>query len=165
MLYEVITLSEENYQKNKKTLLNYYNLVLYDILTVEYSEKVLHEIGAEYVKYKKGHGIIGALGAISSKPPFTYELLSYRKSEKWGTEREINVDSIIKMDLETFPFTFNNIDGKKSIITPHTPCPVLYGIRGISREILEKAKDIVKSVITSYSIHYTKLYESIQCIH
>uniref|UniRef100_A9A6A8 tRNA(Ile2) 2-agmatinylcytidine synthetase TiaS n=1 Tax=Methanococcus maripaludis (strain C6 / ATCC BAA-1332) TaxID=444158 RepID=A9A6A8_METM6 len=141
----IVFLSEENYQKNKKTLLKYYTSVLYDILKVEDSEKVLNEIGAEYIKYKKGHGIIGALGSIASKPPFTYELLSYRKSGKWGTEREIDVDSIIKMDLETFPFTFNNIDGKKSIITPHTPCPVLYGIRGISRGILEKAKNIVKS--------------------
>ncbi|MBA2858480.1 tRNA(Ile2)-agmatinylcytidine synthase [Methanococcus maripaludis] len=141
----IVFLSEENYQKNQKTLLNYYNSVLYDILKVEYSEKILNEIGAEYIKYKKGHGIIGALGAIASKPPFTYELLAYRKSEKWGTERKIDSDSIIKMDTDTFPFTFNNIDGKKSIITPHTPCPVLYGIRGISREILEKAKNTVKS--------------------
>jgi len=141
----IVFLSEENCKKHEKTLDKYYKSVLYDILSVEYAEKLLNEINAEFIKYKKGYGIIGALGAISSKPPFTYELLAYREESKWGTKREIDEDSVLKMDEETFPFTFNNVDCKKPIITPHTPCPVLYGIRGISKEVLKNAEEIVVS--------------------
>ncbi|ABR55383.1 domain of unknown function DUF1743 [Methanococcus vannielii SB] len=141
----IVFLSEESYSKNEKKLENYYKSVLYDILSVDYTEKLLNEINAEFIKYKNGYGIIGALGAISSKPPFTYELLTYREESVWGTKREIDDFSVVNMNEKTFPYTFNNLDGKKPIITPHTPCPVLYGIRGISKTVLNNAKNIIKS--------------------
>ena len=48
------------------------------------------------------------------------------------------------MDEKTYPQTFDNIDHGYIAIEPHTPCPVLYGIRSENYEVLEKAKSIVK---------------------
>ena len=48
------------------------------------------------------------------------------------------------MDKKTYPETFDNIDHGYIAIEPHTPCPVLYGIRSENPEILKKAKSIVK---------------------
>ena len=47
------------------------------------------------------------------------------------------------MDKETYPETFENIDGKYLAIEPKTPCPVLYGIRSNSPEVLSIARNIV----------------------
>jgi tRNA(Ile2)-agmatinylcytidine synthase len=50
------------------------------------------------------------------------------------------------MDRATFPLTFDNLDPLTGEIkiTPHTPCPVLYGIRGEDPEILKKAAGMLR---------------------
>ncbi|AEH06210.1 tRNA(Ile)(2)-agmatinylcytidine synthase [Methanothermococcus okinawensis] len=152
----IVFLSEKNYRKNKEILKNYYKKVLYDIITVDYAKKIINKIGGEYIIYKKGHGIIGALGSISSVAPYTYELLAYRKKENWGTKRIIDDKSVVEMDKKTIPFTFNNVDGEKQIIAPNTKCPVLYGIRGIKKDILLDAMKMVKcEEIDKYMIYKT----------
>ncbi|MBI4814087.1 MAG: DUF1743 domain-containing protein, partial [Methanobacterium sp.] len=44
----------------------------------------------------------------------------------------------------TYPATFDNIDNGYMAITPHTPCPVLYGIRGETRAAVEEGHKLVK---------------------
>lgn len=50
------------------------------------------------------------------------------------------------MNKKTYPETFDNLDDEEGYIAiePHTPCPILYGIRGENPEILKKAQDMVK---------------------
>ena len=154
----IVFLSEENYIKNRKILDDYYKKVLYDIITVDYAKKIINKIGGEYKVYKKGYGIIGSLGAISSSEyPCTYELLAYRKRENWGKKRTIDSKSVVEMDEKTIPFTFNNVDGEKQIIAPRTKCPVLYGIRGIDKDVLIDAMNMVKcgEEINKYMIFKT----------
>ena len=82
--------------------------------------------------YKDGRGVIGAVTATAWRPQDrTYEVLTYRDPSKWGTSREIDPDSVREMD-RAFPSTFNNYDGenRRIVIAPHSPCPVLFGIRG-----------------------------------
>jgi len=140
----VVFLMEEDYRKNRGILRRYYKKVLYDIVDLQYAKDIVEKIGGEYIGYKKGYGIIGALGSIASTGPYTYELLTYRKRENWGKERIIDERSVIEMDRETFPYTFNNVDGDKPIIAPNTKCPVLYGIRGVRRDVLLKAMKMIK---------------------
>lgn len=63
------------------------------------------------------------------------------------------------MNEKTYPETFDNIDieGNYTAIEPHTPCPVLYGIRGNTAEIVEEAHKMVKSFeeIEDYCIFRT----------
>ena len=125
-------------------MIDYAFKAIYSIITIEEAEEFANHIGAEIHKFKKGRGIIGSIAAISCPlEDYTYELLAYRHPSRYGTVRNIDYDSVVKMDKETYPETFENIDGKYLAIEPKTPCPVLYGIRSNSPEVLETARDIV----------------------
>jgi tRNA(Ile2)-agmatinylcytidine synthase len=82
--------------------------------------------------YKEGRGRIGALAAASWRPrDRTYEVLAYRERSRWGTVRDVEEASVVEMDRR-FPSTFNNYDAdnRHVVLAPHSPCPVLLGIRG-----------------------------------
>lgn len=133
---------------------------IYSIYTIDYAEKFAEKIGARVHKFKKGRGIIGSIASISiDLNDETFECLTYRKAENIGTKRQLDQDSIYLMNEKTYPETFDNIDieGNYTAIEPHTPCPVLYGIRGNSAEIVEKAHKMVKSFeeIDDYCIFRT----------
>lgn len=103
---------------------------------------------AEALGFKNGRGIIGALAAVGETlhEDYTYEILAYRAPKNWGTRRKVNEASIFQMDIETAPYTFNNVDREKErvIITPRGPDPILFGIRGETSEIVKKAFQMVK---------------------
>lgn len=101
----------------------------------------------DYIEYKNGRGIIGALAAIGGtlEGDLTYELLTYRAPENWGTPRRVDAASIIVMDEALSDSTFNNLDEKgKPLITPRGPDPVLYGVRGETPEAVYDAMQMIK---------------------
>lgn len=127
-------------------MVDYAFRAIYDIITIEEAEEFGNKINAELHKFKKGRGIIGSLAAIALPlEDFTYELLAYRDKSKYGTKRKIDYESVYKMDEETFPDTFENIDYNEGYIAiePKTPCPVLYGIRSNTVDALERAFKLV----------------------
>ena len=139
---------------------NYAFRAIYEFITIDEAEEFAESIGCEIHKFKKGRGIIGSIAAISLPlEDYTFELLTYRSPENYGTKRHIDYESVYKMDKETFPDTFENIDyGENYIaIEPKTPCPVLYGIRSNTVEALKKAKAIVNvsEPIVDYCIYKT----------
>jgi tRNA(Ile2)-agmatinylcytidine synthase len=92
----------------------------------------LDRIGASRFEMEGGRGVIGAAAAMSWRPrDRTYEVIAYRERSRWGTPREVSDGSVREMDRR-FPSTFNNYDDQagRRAISPHTPCPVLFGIRG-----------------------------------
>jgi tRNA(Ile2)-agmatinylcytidine synthase len=96
--------------------------------------------------YKNGRGLIGALAATSWRPrDRTYEVLCYRDASRWGTPRVIEPRSVIEMDSR-FGSTFNNYDydNDRVVIAPHTPCPILFGIRGDDGAALPEAMRAVR---------------------
>ena len=114
-----------------KEMEDYAFKALYSFITIEEAENFGKSVGCEIHKFKKGRGIIGSIAAISLPlNDYTYELLAYRTLENYGTKRQIDYDSVIRMDNETFPDTFENVDYSEGYIAiePKTPCPVLYGI-------------------------------------
>ena len=135
-------------------MVDYAFKAIYSIITIEEAEEFANSIGAEIHKFKKGRGIIGSIAAISCPlEDYTYELLAYRDSSRYGTLRNIDYDSVVEMDKKTSPETFENIDGKYLAIEPKTPCPVLYGIRSNSPEVLSIARNIVipnEEIVDSY---------------
>jgi tRNA(Ile2)-agmatinylcytidine synthase len=91
--------------------------------------------------FKEGRGIVGAAAAVAWRPrDRTYEILAYRRPGRWGTPREIDPEDVALLD-ERFPSTFNNYDHRRGRIAlaPHTPCPVLLGIRGDDPSVLPEA--------------------------
>lgn len=110
-------------------------------------KKLLKSHGAIFRGYKNKRGLIGASAAISWRPrDRTYEITAYRQKKRWGTKRRVGSDSVIEMD-KTFSSTFNNYDynNRNIVITPNSPCPVLFGIRGNKPDDLPLAKDMIKS--------------------
>ena len=104
-----------------------------------------HEM--DYLEYKNGRGLIGALAAVGGtlEGDLTYELLTYRIPENWGTPRKIDDASIVAMDKTLSDSTFNSLDEKgKPLITPRGPDPVLYGVRGETPEAVYDAMQLIK---------------------
>ena len=130
-----------------KEMEDYAFRAIYEFITIEEADEFGKSVGCEIHKFKKGRGIIGSIAAISLPlSDCTYELLTYRSTENYGTKRQIDYDSVYLMDEKTFPDTFENIDYSEDYIAiePKTPCPVLYGIRSNNVDALHLAKSIVK---------------------
>jgi tRNA(Ile2)-agmatinylcytidine synthase len=117
--------------------------LLTDIAEISYIERVIEKIGGRI--HVAGKGIIGALGSISHyyiEGDCTYEIIAYSND----VERVyIDPERLARMDAETRPLTFNNIDPETGtpLIKPSTGAPVALGIRGESPEILVKALNIL----------------------
>lgn len=122
--------------------------VIQDVVEIEDAERLAQKIGAEYHKFKLGRGIVGALAAIGEtfEQDSTYEILAYRTEEYRGKKRTVDTESIVMMDRTTIPRTFDNIDPATGEIriTPHTPCPVLFGIRSQDPDTALEAFSMVR---------------------
>jgi len=105
-------------------------------------------LGAKVFTLGNGMGIVGASASIGFDPTqdHTFELIAYRRRERWGTARAVDGDSVRSMDRQTFPHTLNNFDyqNERVLITPHGPDPVLLGIRGDSPLVVLKAFSAVR---------------------
>ncbi len=107
--------------------------------------EVIESMGAHTIK--EGRGLIGGLAAVSwPSVDKTFELIAYRKPERWGSKRVINEKSVKKIELE-FSETFDSFDLENGSqrIAPNSPCPLLYGIRGLNPRVLKEAKRVVKA--------------------
>lgn len=129
-------------------LRGFYWRAVRELVPLEDGFRIAEETGAKLIHYGGGMGVIGALAAIGADLSLgkTYELIAHRRREYWGTVRKVDPASVFEMDRATRPYTFDNIDPESGEIriTPHTPCPVLLGIRGVDPEILEKAFRMIR---------------------
>jgi tRNA(Ile2)-agmatinylcytidine synthase len=120
------------------------------IVTQSEAQTLIKKIQADAQGFNSQRGIIGALAAVGEtlQNDYTFELIAYRIKENWGTKRRVDETSIFEMDKTTTPYTFNNVDTEKGriIITPRGPDPILFGIRGESPQILQKAYGCIKSL-------------------
>jgi Predicted DNA-binding protein containing a Zn-ribbon domain len=128
------------------------------IIEPELVDKVIEK--AKIIKYAKRRlGLVGALAAATLlllEGDYTYELLAYRKPEFIGTKRKIDIESVRVIDRLYRKYTFNNIDGKRLLLTPHGKDPVLYGIRGEDpKKLIEAKKFIVSEEPLGWMVYIT----------
>ncbi|UOY10230.1 tRNA(Ile)(2)-agmatinylcytidine synthase [Methanonatronarchaeum sp. AMET6-2] len=100
----------------------------------------------DVVSFGSGRGVVGALAAAGHKfNDMTLELLAYRKKRFWGTARNIDVQSVWNA-AELYPLVWDTVDRKhgKIVLTPNSPCPVLYGVRGEKRWAVRKAHQKIR---------------------
>lgn len=120
-----------------------YEKAVKDVVELEDVLDDLDQNGFEYKGYGEKRGLIGASAALAWTPKdMTYELLTYRREEKWGTSRELDEEDIRRLD-DIIDGAFNCYDHEenKQAIAPNSPCPVLYGVRGEDSQELQKALD------------------------
>ncbi len=108
-------------------------------------------------------GLVGAAAAVSWKPSIssTFEAIAWRDSSKFGTSRKIPNNAINLLE-SNHPNTFMNRDPSydRGLISPRSPCPILFGIRGWSFESTRHALNELINLdwnedIVDYSIHIT----------
>jgi tRNA(Ile2)-agmatinylcytidine synthase len=133
---------------SKKFNNNFYKNAVQNIVSLKQTKIFLDNNEAFYKGYKNCRGLIGATAAISWSASYdkTYEIISYRLPKNWGTERNIDINSIIEMD-KSIGSTFDNFDyeNNHNRISPNSPCPILYGIRGNCVKDLIKATTVIES--------------------
>lgn len=100
--------------------------------------------------WKNGRGIIGALAAVGAwqaLDEWTYEHISYRSPERWGTERTVDFDSVFEAADEFYPAVWDTVDRGtgEAVCVPRTPGPVLFGIRGDDPSACRSVTDRVES--------------------
>jgi tRNA(Ile2)-agmatinylcytidine synthase len=120
--------------------------VVRDVVDIPEALLLAKKHGMRVRRFKNGRGVIGALASIGlDLYDHTYELLAYRMPENYDKPRWLDPESVYRMDATTYPDTWDNVDLRNKVIvfSPHTPDPVLYGIRGNSPEVLLKARGML----------------------
>ena len=129
-----------------------------------------------------GRGLVGATAAVGAWAGFraedwptdwTYECITYRERDRWGTERDVDRDSVFAVADEYYPVIWDTVDRGESegdrrgaswrsgdershgakgaveqgeaVCVPNTPGPVLHGIRGDDRDVVERAAREIES--------------------
>ena len=118
-----------------KLPVSFYHRALRSFCETDEAVAILDAACAKYRGWKGGRGLIGATAAIASDlPDSTWELLVYRIPARGGSQREIDRGSFFLSDTATVPTTWDTVDRENDIVvcSPHTPDPVLFGIRGQS---------------------------------
>jgi tRNA(Ile2)-agmatinylcytidine synthase len=126
----------------------FYRKAVTEFCTIEEAVALLDETGARYRGYKNRRGLIGATAAISSElSDKTSEILIYREPERFGTPRSVDRKSLFDAEAATFPHTWDTVDGINDVVVcvPHTPDPVLFGIRGESPQWVMAARQMIDS--------------------
>lgn len=111
----------------------FYQKAVQRFCTLDEAIAILTDAGARYKGYKLKRGLIGATAAAGSRfNDSTFEVLVYRDRSLWGTPRSVERKSLFTADAHTFPHTWDTVDRENNLIVcvPHTPDPVLFGIRG-----------------------------------
>ncbi|MBT3772471.1 MAG: DUF1743 domain-containing protein [Euryarchaeota archaeon] len=131
---------KQDIDNKKYTMVVRGEVKLTDIM--EYIDDNINATGGKVWKNNGGHGCIGALAAISwsGAVDHTWEAIAYRLEKNIGTPRFINNQKVIQLTTK-FPDTFVNRDPTidRSLISPRTPCPVLFGIRAETRDAADSA--------------------------
>ena len=118
-----------------------------DVIEIKEAFEVIEEYSITHEYWKNGRGLIGALASTSLKlVDSTFELIAYRRRECWGKPRKIDESSVFSADEATFPGTWDTVDRhyKKVVFAPHSPDPILFGIRGDCLSSIEDAYSMIR---------------------
>ena len=138
-----LVVAEEDPDDVSRTVGAFARTAVRDHLEIADAETVIDRQGYRSWGAGNGRGKIGALAAIGSWQAFeewTYEYISYREPERWGTPREVDHDSVVAAADWGYPEVWDTVDRGEgeTVCVPHTPGPILYGIRGDDRDAVRE---------------------------
>jgi tRNA(Ile2)-agmatinylcytidine synthase len=110
--------------------------------------EILVQEAALFRGYKNCRGLIGATAAVASSfDDSTWELLAYRDPSLRDAPRMVEKESFFTAERDTFPHTWDTVDKPNGVVVcvPHTPDPVLFGIRGESPSWVRRARERVST--------------------
>ncbi|MEE6209686.1 tRNA(Ile)(2)-agmatinylcytidine synthase [Salarchaeum sp. III] len=121
-----------------------------DLLDLNDALAFADDLGYRHEGWRGGRGRIGALAAVGAWTAFsdwTYERISYREPERWGTPREFSHQSVFAAADAGYPDVWDTVDRGEgeAVCVPHTPGPVLHGIRGDSPTAVSDVSERIDS--------------------
>ncbi|QDX40401.1 tRNA(Ile)(2)-agmatinylcytidine synthase [Salarchaeum sp. JOR-1] len=121
-----------------------------DLLALGDAIALADDLGYRHEGWRGGRGRIGALAAVGASTAFsdwTYERISYRQPDRWGTPREFSHQSVFAAADAGYPAVWDTVDRGEgeAVCVPHTPGPVLHGIRGDDPDAVRTVADAIES--------------------
>ena len=119
-------------------------------LDLEAATSLIESAGYRSRGWGIGRGRIGALAAVGAwraLDDWTVELIAYREPARWGTPREIDAGSVFAAAEAAYPAAWDTVDRVENepVCVPHTPGPVLYGVRGDRPEAVRAVADGIEA--------------------
>jgi tRNA(Ile2)-agmatinylcytidine synthase len=104
------------------------------------AEAALAALDAPHRAAASGRALAGCLGAAAWPGlPSSFEFIAYREPRRWGTERNVNEEPLRSLDPTGATFHTLDAENDRLACVPHTPDPVLLGLRGRDPEALVQA--------------------------
>lgn len=123
--------------------------VIRSVVSIREAERIARKFNVSCMPIKGRKGLIGAIAAIGEtlRSDHTYELIAYRMPRNRSSPRKVDRASVLKMNTETHPLTFNNVDPEtgRILITPRGRDPILCGIRGETPQAVLRGHRIVRA--------------------
>ena len=109
--------------------------------------RAVRSVGGTVRTLGSNRGTVGAAAALAwSGRRGTFEAISYRERDRIGRRREVDAASV-RWAQRAYPDLFLCWDGRtrRLMVAPHTPCPILYGLRATTPEAARRARRLVRS--------------------
>ncbi len=108
---------------------------------------VLAAAGADVRWMGEDRGVVGAAAAIAwPARTQTWEAIAYRTPDRWGTPRDVSAASVARAE-RALPRVFLCRDPatRRLLVAPHTPCPILFGVRATDARSARRAVPVIRS--------------------
>ena len=114
------------------------------------AETLADDCGYRRWRAGNGRGTIGALAGVGAWAAFdewTYEVISYRHPDRWGTPRRVDRESVFAAAEWGYPDAWDTVDRGEgeTVCVPHTPGPILHGIRGDDSDVVREVARRIES--------------------
>jgi len=121
-----------------------------DLLDIDDAVALADDAGYGTAHAGNGRGRIGALAAVGAWRAFddwTVECISYRESDRWGTTRDVDHESVVAAAERGYPDVWDTVDLGEGypVCVPRTPCPILHGIRGDDPDAVQEVAAAIDS--------------------
>ncbi|HTS32693.1 MAG TPA: DUF1743 domain-containing protein [Thermoplasmata archaeon] len=124
-----------------------YRRAVQEVVPIAEARRELQAAGAWVRTQGSDRGLVGAAAAIAWPARHgTWELISYRDPARYGLRREVDAPSVRRAQAAD-PRLFLCFDERtrRLLVAPHTPCPILFGLRGTHRDAPLHARARIRS--------------------
>lgn len=124
-----------------------YRRAVQEVVPVDTVVAELDGFGAWWRVRGDRRGLVGASAALAwPGRRATWELTSYRSPSRWGTPRTVDGGSV-RRAARRHPelFLCHDPRTRRLLVAPHTPCPILFGLRATDPRALLAARTEVRS--------------------
>ncbi len=118
-----------------------------DLVPVAALVRELDRRGVAHHHRGSRRGLVGAAAAIAwPARRGTWEAIAYRPRPRWGQARDVDAASVRRAATRLSElFLCYDRATRRLLVAPHTPCPILYGIRATTPRAAVRGRALVRS--------------------